>query len=349
MDPESNLDTLYSLNPRIVSSIRSPESMVVFGTGASLELPLDLFRVLMTFAEKTTTRQAFESLEVDIDIDEFAKIIRDFFDRGLLRHEQLVDDEHGLPQLLNPRIASDPALVDKIGSYLRQGRAIVIPDALPADLAERVYSDLDRATSWNLVEGGHDFFHYRNCVIEGLEDRTPALTECCRLFRSTATRRFIGELSGEDCAGKAGVAAAWYRPGEYALPHDDSAADAPRSVAYIWYLTKSWRQDWVQCLDDLQGRAIEHSFRLPGRARGDSETVNDQWLLAPRCGARDFVACDLARRRRFATSPHAAAWRRRSRGVPAHRAVIHGRSVAISFPARAIAACRISSRPSRTA
>jgi hypothetical protein len=244
MDPESNLDTLYSLNPRIVSSIRSPESMVVFGTGASLELPLDLFRVLMTFAEKTTTRQAFESLEVDIDIDEFAKIIRDFFDRGLLRHEQLVDDEHGLPQLLNPRIASDPALVDKIGSYLRQGRAIVIPDALPADLAERVYSDLDRATSWNLVEGGHDFFHYRNCVIEGLEDRTPALTECCRLFRSTATRRFIGELSGEDCAGKAGVAAAWYRPGEYALPHDDSAADAPRSVAYIWYLTKSWRQDW---------------------------------------------------------------------------------------------------------
>src|SRR5262249_33374978 len=32
--------------------------------------------------------------------------------------------------------------------------------------------------------------------------------------------------------------------GEYALPHDDSTGTASRAVAYIWYLTKEWRQEW---------------------------------------------------------------------------------------------------------
>jgi hypothetical protein len=160
---ESTLDTAYSLNPRIVSSIKSAESMAVFGAGVPLELPLDLFRVLMAFSQKATVRQAFQALNVDIDIDEFAKVVSDFVERGLLRREQFVDDELGLLQLLNPSIASDSALVNMIGSYIRQGRAVIIPDALPADLAERVHHDLDRSTSWSVVEGGHDFFHYRNC------------------------------------------------------------------------------------------------------------------------------------------------------------------------------------------
>lgn len=244
MSTEAFLDTPYSLNPRIVSTIKSSDSMAVFGAGAPLELPLDLFQVLMAFAEKQTARQVFEGLDVDVDIDEFARVVAEFFDRGLLRREQPVDDTHNLRDLLNPKIFSDPALVDKIGGWIRQGRAIIIPDALPADLAERVHRDLEGSTQWSLVEGGHDFFHHRNCVIESLEDRSPALTECSLLFKSTATRRFIGELSGRDCAGEAGSAAAWYRPGEYALPHDDTAANDTRSVAYIWYLTKDWRQDW---------------------------------------------------------------------------------------------------------
>lgn len=218
--------------------------MTVLGTGRPLELSLDLFRVLMMFAEQTTTRQAFQALDVNIDIDAFSRIITDFVACGLLRQEQSIDEGHDLRPLLNPEIFTNLALLDKIGSCLRQGRAVVIPDALPADLAERVHGELDRSTSWRLVEGGHDFFHYRNCVIEAFDDETPALMQCSRLFKSTATRRFIGELTGEDCTGDAGVAAAWYRSGEYALPHDDSASTAPRSVAYIWYLAKGWRQEW---------------------------------------------------------------------------------------------------------
>jgi Rps23 Pro-64 3,4-dihydroxylase Tpa1-like proline 4-hydroxylase len=244
MNAESSLDIPYKLNPGVLSSIKSADSMAVFGTGAPVELSLDLLRVLMTFAEKTTTRQAFHALDVDIDIDEFAKVVLHFVECGLLRHDQPVDDEHGLSHVLNPRVVSNPALVDKLGSWMRQGRVVIIPDALPADFAEQVYRDLDQSTSWRLLEGGHDFFHYRNCYIDGLDGRSPALAECSRLFKSTATRRFIGELSGQDCSGEARTAAAWYRPGEYALPHDDSLAGASRCVAYIWYLTKDWRQEW---------------------------------------------------------------------------------------------------------
>src|SRR5439155_23837068 len=61
---------------------------------------------------------------------------------------------------------------------------------------------------------------------------------------SSATRPFIGELSSHDCTWDAYAAAAWYRPDEYALPHDDSGIDMSRSVAYIWYLTKDWRPEW---------------------------------------------------------------------------------------------------------
>jgi hypothetical protein len=244
VDSMSSLDTQYRLNSRLTSSIKSAESVVVFGTETPLELSLDLFRVLMVFADKTTTRKAFQTLDVDTDIDDFAQIISNFLERGLLEREESSDEERGLPQRLNPKILSDPALVAKIGSWIRQGRAVIIPDALPEDLAEQVHNDLDRSIGWTPREGGYGFAHYRNCVIEALEGRTPALSECSRLFKSASTRRFVGELSGEDCAGDAGVAAAWYRPGEYALPHDDTVAEAPRSVSYIWYLTKDWRKEW---------------------------------------------------------------------------------------------------------
>jgi len=244
MTPESLLDTPYRLNPHVTSSIKSADSMAIFGAGAPLELPIDLFRVLMLFVENATVRQAFEALDVDVALEAFAHIIADFVERGLLRRDQPVDGEPGFRELLNPKIFSDPALVAELSSWMQQGRAIVIPDALPEQLAEQVYRDLDRSTHWRVAEGGHDFFHYRNCGLERLDDHSPALTECIRIFKSTATRRFIAELSGQDCSGETGVNASWYRPGEYALPHDDTAGNDLRSVAYIWYLTREWRQSW---------------------------------------------------------------------------------------------------------
>lgn len=238
MTLESSLDTSYRVNPRIVSSIRSADSVAIRGAGEPFELSLAL-----VFADQKTVRQAFDSLDVDVELAEFRAIVDDFVDRGLLDRDRPDDDARGLQHVLDPRIVAEPAMIDRLGAWLRQGRAIIIPDALPRDLAEDVHRDLSRSTRWSVVEGGHDFFHYRTSTITALEGHTPALTECSRLFRSPATRRFIADLSGHDCAGKPHVAAAWYRPGEYALPHDDSAIKG-RSVAYVWYLTKDWRQEW---------------------------------------------------------------------------------------------------------
>lgn len=239
-----SLDTPYQLNPRVVSSIRTPESLTVLGAEQPLELPLELFQLLMVFAKKQTARQAFQTLDVDVDLEEFARIIDDFVSWDLLRHEPPVVGERGLQDLLNPKISANQDLMKKIGGWLQQGRAIVIPDALPEEFAERIYHDLDHSTQWRVAEGGHDFFHYRGSVIEDVEGQSPALTECRQLFRNSATRRFIGELSGRDCSGDAGASAAWYRPGEYALPHEDSLSSDTRSVAYVWYLTKDWRREW---------------------------------------------------------------------------------------------------------
>jgi hypothetical protein len=132
--------------------------MIVFGGSAPVELSLDIFRVLMMFVEKITIREAYHSLNVDVDIEEFARIVGSLVDRGLLMHEQYDNAEDGLQQLLRPNMFSDATLLDRIGAWLRRGHAIAIPNALSPDLAERVYIDLDRSSSWRPVETSHDFF-----------------------------------------------------------------------------------------------------------------------------------------------------------------------------------------------
>src|SRR6266545_98019 len=92
MSLDSSLDIPYRLNPRIVSAIRSADSMTILGAREPLELPLALFQVLMVFSEGKTARQAFRMLETDIDLDEFGKIIGDFVRRELLRPEPAADD-----------------------------------------------------------------------------------------------------------------------------------------------------------------------------------------------------------------------------------------------------------------
>jgi Rps23 Pro-64 3,4-dihydroxylase Tpa1-like proline 4-hydroxylase len=238
------LDEPYLVNPSIVGSIKSVDSMTILGIGNPFELPLALFQVLMGFAEAKTPREAFAVLDVDVPLDEFGKIVGDLAERGLLTRERPVDRERNLREFLEARMLPDAASIDKVSVWMRQGRAIIVPDALPADLAEQAHQDLSRSSRWVATESGHDFFHLRSSVIPHLGGHTAALTECERLFKCSATRAFISELSGEDCTGEASVAAAWYRPNEYALPHDDTNASNPRAVAYVWYLTKDWKREW---------------------------------------------------------------------------------------------------------
>jgi hypothetical protein len=166
------------------------------------------------FAEPRTARQAFELLDVDIDLEEFGRIVDRLVDHGLLGRDPADEDGPSLRDLLDPAVFRDAERVHEIAGWMRDGRAIVIPDALQADLAEDVHADLQRWTQWTPVERGHDFFHYRTCVVDRIAGRSPALTRCDRLFSSAATRRFIAELSGQDCAGELHASASWYRPGE---------------------------------------------------------------------------------------------------------------------------------------
>ena len=245
MTLEFSLDVPYRTNPQVMSSFKSPDSMTVLGPGVAMDLSLSLLQVVMGFAEPRSARQAYEELgDVDVDLEQFGRLVSHLSERGVLLPAPKGDAEPDLSQLLNPGVFGDAARVEQIRGWMRQGRAIVIPDALPAAFAEEVHRDLDRWTHWTVSEGGHDFFHYRNSLIGRIDGLSGALTRCCQLFESAATRRFVAEISGQDCSGPAQVAAAWYRPGEYALPHNDAAGNALRSVAYIWYLTKDWRREW---------------------------------------------------------------------------------------------------------
>src|ERR1041384_276914 len=137
MNPESALDISHRSNPRIVSTIKSADSIAIFGTATPLELPLAMFQVVMAFVEGRTTRQAFDLLDMDVDLDEFARIVDGLVDRDLLRRQHAVEDDRGLQDLLDPRAFGDAASLDRIGGWMRQGRAILVPDAVPRDLAER--------------------------------------------------------------------------------------------------------------------------------------------------------------------------------------------------------------------
>jgi hypothetical protein len=170
--------------------------------------------------------------------------LRDQREASIRRLHRLSANRSGpnLRDVLAPRLFSDATMVKRMADWMRQGRALVIPEALPNDLAERVYHDLHSRTDWETQEGGHDFFHYRNYVIENVNGRSSALTECHSIFNSSDTRRFMTELSGRDCGGRGGARAAWYRPGDYSLPHNDVMG--LRSVAFIWYMTKDWQHEW---------------------------------------------------------------------------------------------------------
>src|SRR5882757_1983408 len=75
MNLDAMLDTPYCLHGRMVTSIKSSHSMAVFAGGKAFELSLDLFQVLMTFAEKKTPRQAFAVLDTDVNLDSFREIV----------------------------------------------------------------------------------------------------------------------------------------------------------------------------------------------------------------------------------------------------------------------------------
>jgi len=145
-------------------------------------------------------------------------------------------------ELFSPGVLDDEAVVRRIGSELDGGRAVVIQNALRAELAEKVHRELDACTAWKPYEGASPFFHYRHHNLYAEKEFPPSVLELKREFDDPSTKEFIGRLSKRDCSGVLDFGASWYLPGDHSLPHQDSGLD--RSVAFLWHLTKNWDSCW---------------------------------------------------------------------------------------------------------
>jgi hypothetical protein len=203
----------------------------------------------------------------------------------------------------------EPKTFQTVAEALRRGGPCVIRDALPADLAEEAESELRGFSDWRPYEGSAPFYRHHNIYGDG--DRPPSLRRCEAIFGSAATKDFIGRLVGKDCQGPLQCSASLYLPLDQSAPHDD--ATSGRSVAYVWHLTKDWRQKWgghfYWCSPEL---AIPPSFNTmiifpvePGRsvhfvqtvapwAMGRRLSINGWWCRSPDREASEPRSKDLS-------------------------------------------------------
>lgn len=177
--------------------------------------------------------------------------------------------EESLASLLQTKFASNPSVLVQIRQKLRQGKLVIIRDALPLELAEQVHQDLDSipAEKWPLnsdcLTNGfcyshHNFYDWR--MFSETMNRTLAL------FDHPRTKDLISDLSGRNCWGNNSYGAAknptgtasWYMPGDFSLPHTDHIGQ--RTVAYVWHLSKNWRPEWGGALY-WAGTNDEHAYQ----------------------------------------------------------------------------------------
>ena len=145
-------------------------------------------------------------------------------------------------ELCNRGIFDDEGVREQIRAQLAQGRAVVIPDALRADVAERAHRELDETTRWKPYEGDSPFFHYRHHNLYSDQELPESALALKASLSGRATTELMTTLSGQDCSGPVQFGASLYLPGDHSLPHQDLGLG--RSVAWVWHLTKDWDPRW---------------------------------------------------------------------------------------------------------
>lgn len=145
-------------------------------------------------------------------------------------------------ELFNPGIFDDERSMAAMREQLGRGRAIVIPDAVRPDVAERAHAELDASKRWRPYEGAFPFFHYRHHNLFSDDELPPTALEIKRVFDSAPAKQAISDLSQRDCGGLLDFGASLYLPGDHSLPHQDLGLG--RSVAFVWHLTKRWEPSW---------------------------------------------------------------------------------------------------------
>lgn len=231
--------------------------------GRRRRLPLILFQVLQQFAESRSVGEVYRTLETDMDELGFAGLLAGLAARGLLIAVS-EDGRQAAPQpelsvILRKGLFDDPKISSAIRRGLREGRAIVIPDAFRPALAEKIHAALAASTAWTPYQGVENDFHFSHHNISEPHSFPDVMIDLQAIFASTSTKRFMARLSGRDCAGELQFGASQYLPGDYSLPHDD--AGQSRTVAFVWHLAKDWQADWGGALFWAQtGSYIRASF-----------------------------------------------------------------------------------------
>jgi hypothetical protein len=173
-----------------------------------------------------------------------------------MNSEPALSIAHSLQTYLNPTVFHATG-AERISSGLKAGKLVVVRNALSAPFAERMFNCLDRFADWKLYESysaataasdpGEPFrYHHHNIYDKAVYPKD--LTSCQGIFASEETKRFIAQLSGQDCSGGTSFSASWYQPGDHSCPHNDhvrmDSDQVVRTVAFVWHLAKDWRPDW---------------------------------------------------------------------------------------------------------
>lgn len=229
-----------------------PDSTVEVRSAAkTLLLPQEAFQTLMQFVEPRTLDEVLERMP-GLSRDDLATLVDALEEHELVarvrseaavdaRDDALVDGTRFL-DLFRAGVFDDDANLGALAHHLADGRAIVIPDALRSDVAERIHAELSGDLKWQAVEEFDQISHFKFRSLDFERHIPPSALEVRSLANAASTKRLMSRISGRDCEGKAEFSCSWYRPGDFTHPHDDNQAH--RSIAAVLNLSKDWDPKW---------------------------------------------------------------------------------------------------------
>lgn len=147
----------------------------------------------------------------------------------------------------------NPSVFNNI-EFLKEGLKhpfLVIPDALTAESAEKLYSELMRFSDWEHQSlTGSGFIYQRNKIGLGSALAPSCVNELFAFLSSPKCLQWVNAISGRKCDSFHG-AAAFLRPGDQISEHNDhqvfvreDGVKVVRAVTFNYYLTKHWDERW---------------------------------------------------------------------------------------------------------
>src|ERR1700733_11059038 len=159
------MDSMYELRSDVGFRVLGADTVeaVVPDRGKCI-LPFGAFTLLIEFKVPSTARDVHSRKGVAMALEEFVAALTELETLGILRkiERSAADAGLSLRSMLRQDIFADEGAVTDISAALRGGRLVVVPDALPAEFADRVHASLDASVAWKPFEGYGPTFHYRH-------------------------------------------------------------------------------------------------------------------------------------------------------------------------------------------